>query len=201
MREKPGTCDCSKTKTLQSVKGIENKMNFRPQILPIGVLVPILLSGCIESRMPLFDEAKAVTPAPAGRYEEQEFKRGAWIKKESGLLTIESPSYNWKPDGKEGIEFFTIHDVGDGFYMLSVRQKNPKPNDPYMYALFEVTKDGILAYQPTCSDMMKVRLPKEDLPLVDGSDCFYTDREALVRSFKTYAQRLLPTSRYISMRP
>jgi hypothetical protein len=176
-------------------------MNFRSRILAIGVLAAMLLSGCIESRMPLFNEAQAVTPAQAGRYEEQEFKSGAWIKKQSGQLTIESHSYNWRPDGKVGIEFFTIHDVGGGFYILSAREKNLKPKDPYLYTLFEATTDGFLAYQPTCADMLKVRLPKEDLPIVDGSDCFYADREALVRSFKTYAQRLLPTSRYVLIRP
>ncbi len=178
-----------------------NKMNFRPQNLCVLVLSATLLSGCIQSRRPLFDESKAVTPVPAGRYEEHEFKNGVWVKKRSGLLMIESRSYNWKPDGTEGIEFFTIHDVGEGFYILSARQKNLKPNDPYMYALFEATKDGFHSYQPTCADMMKMRLPKEDLPVVDGSDCFYTDREALVRSFRTYAQRLLPTNRYIPIKP
>jgi hypothetical protein len=176
-------------------------MYFRPCYPGIIAVAAILLSGCIESRMPLFDEGKAVIPAQAGRYEEQEIKNGSWVKRQTGMLMIESRSYNWKPDGKEGVEFFTIHDVGGGFYIASARQRNPKPQDPYMYALFELTKDGFLAYQPTCTDLMKLRLPKEDLPIVDGSDCFYTDRQALVRSLMTYAKYLLPTGRYVPIKP
>jgi hypothetical protein len=176
-------------------------MNFRPYCLVIVAGAAILLSGCLESRMPLFDEGKAVIPAQAGRYEEQEYKNGNWVKRQTGSLTIESRSYNWKPDGKDGIEFFTAHDVGGGFYIFSARQKNPKPQEPYMYALFEMTKDGFLAYQPSCSDLMRLRLPKDDLPVVDGSDCFYTDRQALVRSLTTYAKAMLPTGRYVPLKP
>ena len=176
-------------------------MNFRPYCLGLVAGAAILLSGCLESRMPLFDEAKAVTPAQPGRYEEQENKNGTWVSRQTGVLKIENRSYNWKPDGKEGIDFFTVHDIGGDFYVIAARQKNPKPQEPYMYALFEMTKEGFLAYQPNCAELMKMRLPKEDLPVVDGSDCFFTDRQALVRSLTTYAKAMLPSSRYVPVKP
>jgi len=84
---------------------------------------------------------------------------------------------------------------------VAARQRDPKPEDSYTYELFEATKDGFLSYQPTCADLMKVRLPKADLPAVEGSDCLYIDREVLVRSLRTYAQHLLPTSRYVPIKP
>jgi hypothetical protein len=174
---------------------------LRPGLFALVALIAVALAGCLESRLPLFDESKAVTPAPAGRYEVQERKLGAWVKRDAGTLKIENHSYSWKIDDQQGSDFFTLQDVGGGFYIAAARKKNPSPTDPYTYALFEATKDGYLAYTPTCGDMMKVRLPKEDMPVVDGSDCFYTDREMLVRSLKLYAQYLLPTSRYVLIKP
>jgi hypothetical protein len=174
---------------------------IRPRFLALLALVSIALSACLQSRQPLFDEAKAVTPAPAGRYEQQENKYGNWAKKQTGTLTLENRSYSWKVDDEQGTTFFTLHDIGGGFYVAAARKKNPSPKDPYTYALFETSKDGFLAYMPTCSDMMQMRHPKEDLPVVDGSDCFYTDREALVRSLKRYASVMLPASRYVPLNP
>lgn len=166
-----------------------------------AALTVLTLAGCLESKMPLFDEAKAVTPAKAGRYEEQERKKEIWVKRLTGILTIEGKSYSWKPDDKEGIDFFTLHDIGGGFYIAAARAKNPKPQEPYTYALFEATKDGYLAYTPTCGDLTKMRLPKEDMPEVEGSDCFFSDREMLIRAFRFYAQYMRPTSRYVQIKP
>ena len=174
---------------------------FRAVFLAFLALISVALSACLQSRQPLFDEAKAVTPAPAGRYEEQENKYGNWAKKQAGTLTLESRSYSWKADGDQGAMFFTLHDIGGGFYVAAARDKNPTPKDPYTYALFEASKDGFLAYMPTCADMMRMRHPKEVLPAVDGSDCFYADREALVRSLKRYASVMLPASRYVPLNP
>lgn len=175
-------------------------MNFRPFSLGIVAVAAILVSGCLESRMPLFDEAKAVMPAQAGRYDEQEFKDGEWVSREKGTLMTQGRAYSWKPDGREGIEFFTVHEVGGDFFMIAVRENNPKPEIPYSYALFEKTSDGFLGYQPTCSDLMKMRLPKEDLPTINGSECFFNDREALVRSLTYYAKIMLPGSRYVLLK-
>jgi hypothetical protein len=174
---------------------------FRPAFLAFLALGSVALSACLQSRRPLFDEAKAVTPAPAGRYEEQENKYGNWVRKQAGTLTLENRSYNWKVDSDQEAIFFTLYDVGSGFYVAAARNKNPTPKDSYTYALFEASKAGFLAYTPTCSDMMQMRHPKEDLPAVDGSDCFYTDREALVRSLKRYAAVMLPASRYVPLNP
>jgi hypothetical protein len=181
---------------------MEAMMVFRTGLLMLVALAGLMLTGCLESRMPLFDEAKAVTPAPAGRYQEQERRtNGSWLDRLSGTLTIEGKSYSWKPDDKEGIDFFTLHDIGGGFYVAAARAKNPQPKDPYTYALFEATKDGFLSYAPTCGDLTKMRLPKEDMPTVDGSDCFFTDRDKLVRALQFYAKYILPASRYVPVKP
>lgn len=166
------------------------------------VLLGLGLSACLQSKMPLFDEAKAVTPAPAGRYEEQENKLGQWAVKQAGTLTIDNRSYSWKIDGdKGGAEFFTLQDIGGGSYIAASRKKNPSPNDPYTYALIEAAKEGYLAYMPTCGDFLKLRLPKEDMPIVDGSDCYFTDRDTLVRSLRHYAEVLKPSRRYVPISP
>ncbi|HVT56070.1 MAG TPA: hypothetical protein VHD34_08485, partial [Xanthobacteraceae bacterium] len=86
------------------------------------------------------------------------------------------------------------------FYVAAAHPKYVAPDDVFTYALFENTKDGFLAYMPTCADMMRLRQPKEDLPQVNGSNCFYTDRETLVRALKRYAAAMLPGSRYVPLK-
>lgn len=172
-----------------------------PAFLAFLAFLGFALAGCLQSKTPLFGEAQAVTPAPAGRYEEQERKSEAWVTRLAGTLSVEGKSYRWKPDGKEGIELFTFHDIGDGFYVAAARPKDPQPSDPYTYALFETTKDGFLAYTPTCADLTRMRLPKEDMPVIDGSDCFFSDRDKLVRSLRFYARSMLPGSRYVQIKP
>ncbi len=169
----------------------------RPGLAAFLLLLGLGLSACLQSRMPLFDEAKAVTPAPAGRYEEQENKLGKWVSKRTGTLTVENRSYSWKIDDKEGVDFFTLHDIGGGFYVAAARKKNPSPKDPYTYALFETAKEGYLAYILTCSDLMKLRLPNEDLPEIEEGDCYFTDRDVLVRALKQYAGVIKPSNRYV----
>lgn len=165
------------------------------------VVLAFGLSACLQSRVPLFDEAKAVTPAPAGRYEEQESKLGQWAVKQAGTLTIENRSYSWKIDGDKGAEFFTLQSIGDGFYIAAARKKNPSPKDPYTYALFEQVKEGYLAYMPTCSNLMKLRLPKGDMPEIEDGDCFFKDRDTLVRVFRHYAEVMNPSARYVPIKP
>ena len=58
------------------------------RILAVGLLA-LALGGCVVSERPLFDPAAAVTPAPAGRYAQQELKEGRWTKLREGTLRIE----------------------------------------------------------------------------------------------------------------
>jgi hypothetical protein len=46
-----------------------------------------------------------------------------------------------------------------------------------------------------------MRLPEKLAPIVDDTDCFYVEREALVQVLRLWAERMLPTYRYIVARP
>jgi hypothetical protein len=151
----------------------------------------------LQSHAPLFDEAKAVTPAAAGRYQEEENQYGRWAKKQTGTLSLDGRRYGWQADGDQETTFFNLYDVGGGFYIAAAR---PVPSDPFTYALFEASKDGFQVYLPTCADIMRMRQAKEDLPTVEGSDCFYGDREMLIRALKRYAAAMLPGSRYVPLK-
>jgi len=96
---------------------------FRPAFLAFLVLGSVALSACLQSRQPLFDEAKAVTPASAGRYEEQENKYGNWAKKQAGTLTLENRSYSWKIDDEQGMMLFTLYPSVSDFYCAPRRHK------------------------------------------------------------------------------
>jgi hypothetical protein len=171
-----------------------------PLFLTVTALA-LLLCGCISSKIPLFDEANAVTPTPAGRYDELKNNNGNWIKRGSGTLRLEARSYGWKEDRAVSEQLFALFDIGNGFYIAVGRQRNQKLGDPYLYELIEVTKDGYLAYAPQCADLRKMRLPEKLMPIVDGADCFYIEREAVVQVLRLWAERMLPTYRYIAARP
>jgi len=175
-------------------------MRFGLSFLVAAALVP-LLAGCISSKVALFDETTAVTPAPAGRYDEFVRKSGNWEKRGSGTLRLDGRAYGWKDDHASSEQLFRLYDVGNGLYVAAGQQRNPRPGDPFLYELFEVTRDGYLAYAPQCSDLVKMRLPDKLLPVVDGTDCFYADRATLVQVLRLWAERMLPSFRYVAAKP
>ena len=174
---------------------------FRPRFLAVLSFLALVLSACLDSRQPLFDQAKAVTPAPPGRYEELDNQYGSWTKKLAGTLTLQGQSYGWQPDDEAGPTRFTLYDIGGGFYVAATRPENPAPEDPYTYALIEASQDGYSVYLPGCAEVMRMRQPKEDLPAVQDDHCFYADREALVRALKRYAAVMQPSKRYVPVKP
>ena len=176
-------------------------MHFKPSLLFAVAALALFLSGCISSKIPLFDEANAVTPVPAGPYDELKNNNGNWIKRSSGTLRLDGRTYGWMEDHGASEQLFALYDVGNGFYIAAGRRRNPQFGDPYLYELFEATEDGYLAYAPQCADLRKMRLPEKLAPIVDGADCFYIDREALVQILRLWAERMLPTYRYIAARP
>ena len=176
-------------------------MRFKPPSLFVVAALALFLSGCISSKVPLFDEANAVAPVPAGRYDELLNDNGTLIKRGSGTLRLDGRFYGWKEDRSVSEQSFALYDIGGGFYVAAGRQRNPKLGDPYRYQLIEATEDGYLAYAPQCADLRKMRLPEKLAPIVDGTDCFYIDREALVQVLRLWAERMLPTYRYIAARP
>ena len=73
-------------------------MRFSPPRFFTVTASTFLLCGCVLSKIPLFDEASAVTPAPAGRYDELKNNNGNWIKRGSGTLRLDARNYGWKED-------------------------------------------------------------------------------------------------------
>jgi hypothetical protein len=175
-------------------------MRFQPSLLFAAVALALLMSGCISSRVALFDETNAVTPVPAGRYDELLNHNGTLIQHGSGTLRVDGRFYGWKEDRSVSEQSFALYDIGNGFYVAAGRQWNPKLGDPYRYQLIEATEGGYLAYAPQCAELRKMRLPEKLAPIVDGADCFYVDREALVQVLRLWAERMLPTYRYIAAR-
>jgi hypothetical protein len=176
-------------------------MRIQPLFFSAAAALALLLCGCIASKIPLFDEAQAVIPVPAGRYDELVNNNGNWEKRTTGTLRIDGRLYGWTEDRAPSEQLFALFDVGDDFFVAAGRSKNPQPGDPYRYELFQVTPDGYLAYAPRCADLRKLRLPEKLLPIIDGADCFYVDREALVAVLRLWAERMVPSYRYVAARP
>ena len=137
-------------------------MRFSPPLFFTVTAFALLLCGCISSKILLFDEANAVTPAPAGRYDELKNNNGNWIKRGTGTLRLDARGYGWKEDRATSEQLFALFDIGNGFYVAAGRRRNPK---------------------------------------LDGTDCFYIEREAVVQVLRLWAERMLPTYRYIAARP
>ena len=60
-------------------------MRFQPPLFSVAAALALLLTGCVASKIALFDEAQAVTPMPAGRYDEL-VNNGAWCVAKPGEL-------------------------------------------------------------------------------------------------------------------
>lgn len=169
------------------------------RILAAGLLA-LALGGCVVSERPLFDPAAALTPAPAGRYEQQELKAGRWTKLREGTLQIDGRVYSWKPDNETEPASFSVFPAGRGRFMVYARiVESGKPE--HYYALMRKDADGYRFYQPTCSDFRKVRLPARLRPKVVDSNCFYSDRAKVTAALIAYA-RVKPASfRYKALKP
>jgi hypothetical protein len=170
-------------------------MGIRQHITVIALALSV--SGCIASKAPLFEAASAVTPAAAGQFEIQEEKGGTWTRSGTGTLTLEGPVYTWKVADDEKVQKFTLHAVGDGYFVAMA----PQEGGAAYYALFEKAAEGWLSYAPLCSDLRKVRAIGDAQPQVDGTDCFYADRAPLTRALIAYSKVMLPGARYVAAKP
>jgi hypothetical protein len=170
-------------------------MRIRP---PVGIIVVALtLAGCIASKAPLFDAASTVTPVAAGRFEVQEENAGKWVKRDAGTLKLEGRVYQWKVDSEEGVQRFSLYDVGEGYFIAAAPQEQGKP---LYYFLLERKDEGWFSYAPLCSDFIKVRLPAELRPTVEQNDCYFADRATLTRALIAYAKVMLPGARYVPLK-
>ena len=171
-------------------------MGIRQQITVI--VLAMALSGCIASKAPLFDPASAVTPVATGAFEIQEEKGGTWTRSGAGTLKLDGRIYTWKVDDDEKMQRFSLHDAGNGYFVAATPQEG---DSPAYYALFERSGDGFLSYAPLCSDLRKVRAIAGAQPQVEGTDCYYADRETLTRALIAYAKVILPGARYVAAKP
>ena len=169
------------------------------RILGAGLLA-LALGGCVVSERPLFDPAAAVTPAQAGRYEQQELKGGRWTKQREGALQIEGRVYSWKPDNETEPASFSVFPAGkDRFTVYARIVESGKPE--HYYALLRKDAEGYSIWQPVCADFRKVRLPAHARPRVVGENCFYGDRAKVTAALIAYARAKPANFRYVPLKP
>ena len=168
-------------------------------ILAAGFLA-LALGGCVVSERPLFDPAAAVTPAPAGRYEQQELKAGRWTKQREGTLKFEGRVYSWKPDNETEPSSFSVFPAGKDRFTVYARIVEPGKPEHY-YALLRKDANGYRIWQPTCGDFRKVRLPVHARPKVVGQNCFYRNPKIVTAALLAYARAKPPGYRYVPLKP
>ena len=169
------------------------------RILAAGLLA-LALGGCVVSERPLFDPAAAVTPAPAGRYEQQERKAGRWTKQREGTLRIEGRVYSWKPDNETEPASFSVFPAGLSTFTVHARIVEPGKPEHY-YAMLRKDANGYRIWQPTCGDFRKVRLPARLRPKVVGENCFYDDPKVVTAALLIYSLSRPPSYRYLPLKP
>ena len=169
------------------------------RILAVGLLA-LGLGGCVFSERPLFDPAAAVTPAPAGRYEQQELIAGRWTKQREGAIKIEGRTYSWKPDNETEPAGFSVFPAGkDRFTVYARIVESGKPE--HYYALLRKDANGYSIWQPTCGDFRKVRLPVNARPRAVKQNCFYDDRAKVTAALIAYARAKPASFRYVALKP
>ena len=169
------------------------------RILAAGLLA-LGLGGCVVSERPLFDPLASITPAPAGRYEQQELKGGRWVKARQGTLKIEGRSYSWKPDDEKEPAGFSLFRAGLSTFTVYARIVEPGKPEHY-YALIQKIGNDYRIWQPTCGDFRKVRLPANARPKVVDSNCFYADRAKVTAALIAYARAKPASFRYVPLKP
>ncbi len=160
----------------------------------------LALSGCVLSEQPLFDPSTALTPAPAGRYEQQEMRDGRWTKLRAGMLRRVGRAYEWKPDDNAAAVRFMVFEAGSNAFTLYAGITDAGKTKHY-YALIKPSADGYLFYQPLCSDFTKLRLRAGLLPvkIVDG-ECYFADNAALSAALVAHAEAIPAEFRYVPIR-
>ena len=167
----------------------------------LAALAALVLGACVVSEQPLFDPLSALTPAKAGRYEQQEMREGKWVKLRAGTLSLSGRTYEWRADGEKEVPHFTVHEAGsDHFTLYAALTESGKTR--HYYALIKPTPEGYLFYQPLCSDFRKldVRVGLRPKKIVEG-DCFYEDDAALSAALIAHAKVTAPEFRYVPVRP
>ena len=169
------------------------------KILVAGLLA-LALGGCVVSERPLFDPLASITPAPTGRYEQQELKSARWTRKRDGTLRIEGRVYSWKPDNETEPASFSVFPVGKSRFVVYARIVEPGKPEHY-YALLRKDAKGYTIWQPVCGDFRKVRLPARARPKVVGSNCFYANRAKLTAALIAYSRVKPADFRYLQLKP
>ena len=169
------------------------------RILAAGLLA-LALGGCVVSERPLFDPLASITPAPAGRYEQQELKSGRWTKQREGTLKIEGRVYSWKPDNETEPASFSMFPAGKVLFTVYARIVEPGKPEHY-YALIRKDANGYRIWQPVCSDFSKLELPRRLQPKVTSSNCFYDDPKTVTAALIAYARAKPPSYRYLPLKP
>lgn len=163
----------------------------------LAAMAALVLAGCVVSEKPLFDPLSAVTPVAAGRYEQQELRDGKWVTLRAGSLGLAGRTYEWKPDGEKDAPRFTVHEAGSEYFTLYALVTDGGKTKHY-YALIKPTPEGILFYQPLCSDFRKLNLRGGLRPTkIVESDCYYEDDAALSAALIAHAKALPPEFRYV----
>ena len=157
-----------------------------------------ILAGCVISKQPLFDPARAVTPLADGTLTEENRNQGRWVKWGTIKLVRDGKIYRAQSDRSDRVPSFALHDVGGGFY---VAVHKPEPRKESIYALFEKQGDSYLYYAPVCSEFQYVRLPSGLWPVIDGENCSYDNRDKLVQALLAYARLSNPVARYTPVKP
>jgi hypothetical protein len=163
-----------------------------------AVIVAALASaGCVLSEQPLFEPTQAVTPTPAGRYEQQDMRDGRWVTIGAGTLRLSGRGYEWKPDGETMAPQFTVYEAGSDYFALYAAITESGKTRHY-YSLVRPTPEGYLYFQPLCSDFRKLNLRPGLRPTkIAGGDCYFDDSAALAAALVAYAKAMPPEFRYV----
>jgi hypothetical protein len=178
----------------------ERAMNRMSRAAAAGALLAALaLGACVVSEQPVFPPEQAITPAAAGRYEQQEMKSGQWSALRRGTLQIDGRVYQWKPDRDEAIRF-SVLDAGGGELLIHAAAPDEPGKPAHYYALARPAGGGFEFFQPLCRDLQQLSLPAEQAPKVTGDNCFYTERAPLIAALKAFAQKQAPAFRYVPVK-
>jgi len=150
--------------------------------IAIALLCALAMSGCFETKMPLFDTKDAVYPIASGtHYVQYMLNKGSWKEQARGAITLDHGWYVAKNKDDNDTIRFLLKQSGKDYLAVAQDEDNVKQLT-YLYGVMRPEGGAFYEYGPQCRDFDPQALQKRGLVMLkpgDEENCAPVSIEAL----------------------
>jgi len=170
--------------------------------IAIALLCALALSGCFETKTPLFDTKDAVYPIVSGAHYLQYMSssKGGWTEQGRGVITLDHGWYVATSKNDNDTIKFLLKPWGKNYLAVAQGEDNDK-HLTYLYGVMRPGDGAFYEYGPECHDFAPHELQKRGLVTLtpgDDDNCAPVSLDAL----QTIMQMVLdahakPANKYV----